>query len=205
MDGNSFTILRIDGSARYEGSVSRQLADELVERLQIEQPSVRLLHRDLSTGLPQVSADWVAANFTPPKQRTPQQRAELAMSDMLIEELQTADEIVMAVPMYNFSVPASVKAWIDLVCRAGMTFRYGANGPEGLLADRPVYLVMATGGVPLGSEVDFASGYLRQVWSFLGITDLRLIAADGLNRNSQAALARAREQISAALTSRAAA
>ena len=202
MNKSDFTILRIDGSARHEGSVSRQLADELVQQLQVEHPGARLLHRDLATGLPLVSADWVAANFTDPAQRTPQQRNELAMSDMLIEELQAADAIVMAVPMYNFSVPASVKLWIDLVCRAGMTFRYTPIGPQGLLADRPVYLVMATGGAPLGSAVDFASGYLRHLWGFLGINDLRLIGADGLNRGAEAALAGAREQMRAAVTNR---
>ena len=200
-----FTILRIDGSARYLDSVTRTLADELVAGLQAAHPGARLLQRDLSAGMPLVSEGWVTANFTAPPDRTREQRHELAFSDTLVEELRAADAIVMAVPMYNFSVPASVKAWIDQVARAGLTFRYNADGPQGLLSDRTVFLVMATGGEPIGSEIDFASGYLRHVFGFLGIRDMRLIAADGLNRDAATALTAAREQVRAAVAARAAA
>jgi FMN-dependent NADH-azoreductase len=199
MHNPDFTILRIDGSARYSDSISRRLAAELTERLLAQHPGGQVLDRDLAPGLPVLSEDWVTANFTAAAARTAAQRAELALSDTLVEELRAADVIVMSVPMYNFSVPAAVKAWVDLVARAGLTFRYTANGPEGLLADRPVWLVMATGGVPLGSAVDFASGYLRHFFAFLGIRDVRVIAADGLNRDAAATLAEARRQIAAAL------
>jgi FMN-dependent NADH-azoreductase len=199
MNRDAFTILRIDGSARYDGSVSRELADETVQHLMAEHPGARVLHRDLGAGLPLIDAAWVAANFTDPAERDAGQRAALALSDTLIDELRAADAVVMAVPMYNFGVPASVKAWVDLVCRARVTFRYTADGPEGLLPDRPVYLLLATGGVPAGSAVDFASGYLRHIWGFLGISDVRLVAADGLNRDATGTMDRAREQLRAAL------
>jgi len=205
MNDTTFTILRIDGSARYADSVSRRLADETVERLRAAHPGARLIHRDLGAGLPAIDEAWVAANFTDPEARTTEHRAALALSDTLVEELRAADVVVMAVPMYNFGVPASVKAWVDLVARARVTFRYTPQGPEGLLRDRPVYILMATGGVRVGSELDFASGYLRHIWGFLGVRDVHVIAADGLNRDGEQALARAREQLDAALAARVAA
>ncbi|MEJ2575359.1 MAG: NAD(P)H-dependent oxidoreductase [Gammaproteobacteria bacterium] len=205
MHNDNFTILRIDGSARYADSASRRLADEAVDRLRAAHPGARLLRRDLGRGLPLLTEAWVAANFTDPEQRSPDQRRELALSDILVEELQAADAVVMAVPMYNFGVPAAVKAWIDLVCRARVTFRYTPNGPQGLLRDRPVYLVMTTGGVPVGGPLDYASEYLRHVWGFLGVRDVHLITADGLNSEAGQALARAREQLRRAIVARAAA
>jgi FMN-dependent NADH-azoreductase len=205
MNQDAFTILRIDGSARYDGSVSRELADEAVDHLLAEHPGARVLHRDLGAGLPLIDEAWVAANFTDPGERDAAQRAALALSDTLIDELRAADAVVMAVPMYNFGVPASVKAWVDLVCRARVTFRYTSDGPEGLLPDRPVYLLMATGGVPAGSAVDFASGYLRHIWGFLGISDVRLVAADGLSRDAAGTMVRAREQLHTVLARPAAA
>ena len=101
--------------------------------------------------------------------------------------MKKADAIVLTVPVYNFSVPSTLKAWIDHVCRAGVTFRYTDKGPEGLLRDRPVYLVMASGGVAFGSAVDFASGYLRQVLRFIGIEDVRLIGAERVAADADAA------------------
>ena len=94
----------------------------------------------------------VFANFTPAGDRTTEQRQVLAPGDALIEQLETADVLVISVPMYNFGPPAALKAWVDLVVRAGRTFQYGETGPEGLLADRPVYVVVSSGGVPLGSS-----------------------------------------------------
>jgi FMN-dependent NADH-azoreductase len=108
------------------------------------------------------------------------------MSDHLLRELDDADVIVITVPLYNFSVPATLKAWIDMVCRAGLSFRYTDNGPVGMLRDRPVYLVIASGGVPLGSAADFASGYLHHIFSFIGITDVRDVFAGGTNLDQSA-------------------
>ncbi|NOK57645.1 MAG: FMN-dependent NADH-azoreductase [Chloroflexi bacterium AL-W] len=125
--------------------------------------------------------------------------ALLATSDELVEELQTSDVLVLSVPIYNFSVPATLKAYIDLVDRAGVTFRYGENGPVGLLKDRKTYVVVTSGGIPLGSDFDDVSGYVRQVLAFLGITDVEFVAADQLARDPEAAVMTARQQIGESL------
>jgi len=181
------SILRIDSSARQADSVSRDLGDEVVRRLQAGSPGASVVSLDLGPGMPHIDHDWVTANLTPAEQRSPQQRERLTASDQAVSALQRADAVVLTVPVYNFSVPSVLKAWIDHVCRAGLTFRYTPNGPQGLLADRPVYLVMASGGVPLGSAVDFASGYLRQVFRFIGIEDVRLVGAERVAADPAAA------------------
>jgi FMN-dependent NADH-azoreductase len=184
-------ILRIDSSARRADSVSREVGDEVVRRLIARSPGARVHRLDLAAGMPHIDEDWVGANFTPADQRSAVQRERLAASDEAVAALAGADAVVLTVPVYNFSVPSVLKAWIDHVCRAGLTFRYTAEGPKGLLADRPVYLVMASGGVPFGSPVDFASGYLRQVFRFLGIEDVRLVGAERVAADAAAARASA--------------
>ena len=145
--------------------------------------------------MPLLDEDWVNANLTDPEQRSAAQHAQLAGSDKLVEELVDADAIVLTVPIYNFSVPAALKAWIDQICRARLTFRYTEQGPQGLLKDRPVYLVMASGGVPLGSPMDFASEYLKQVFAFIGIQDIRLVPAERTSAGAQQARERAIDAI----------
>jgi FMN-dependent NADH-azoreductase len=188
-------LLRIDASARNEGSVTRRLGDELQARWLAANPDAEVAIRDLSEPLPLLDGDWVAANLTDPARRTDGQREALALSDALIAELERADAVLLTVPLYNFSVPAALKAWIDLVCRARETFAYTEQGPRGLLADRPVYIVMATGGVPLGAPVDFASGYLRHVLGFVGLHDVHLIPAERMNLDAAAALKQARAEL----------
>ena len=188
-------ILRIDSSARGNASVSRQLGDELEARLLARHPGAGVTRLDLAGGVPHIDADWVAASFTPAETRDQAQAVRLAGSDAAIAALAAADAVVLTVPIYNFSIPSVLKAWIDHLCRAGVTFRYTADGPVGLLADRPVSLVMATGGVTLGSPADFASGYLRHVLGFIGLHDVRLVAAEGVARDPDAARDRALEQI----------
>ncbi len=199
------TILRIDASARINDSVTRQLADELIERLRAKYGGVHLIHRDLADGIALLDESWVGANFTDASERNQTQQAALALSDTLIGELQDADILVLAVPIYNFGVPAVMKAWADQVARARVTFRYGANGPIGLLADRPTYLVMASGGTQVGGELDFASGWLRHFLGFIGLHDVRLIAADRRMANAEESLSRARGQIDALIALRRAA
>ncbi len=191
----SSTILRVSGSARIQGSITRTLADALVTRLLRHDPAPTLVDRDLSTHLPFVDAGWVNANFTPAEDRSPEQTRALALSDSLVAELQQADVIVLAVPMYNFSIPASVKAWLDLVARVGLTFRYSEHGPEGLLTDKPVYLLMATGGTTVGGPMDFASGYLKHMLGFLGLHDLRVLAMDEVNGQDANSLAAAQTRV----------
>lgn len=188
-------ILRIDASGRQAGSVTRELGAEVVQRLLNQHPNAQVQTRDLSDHLPLLDETWIAANMTAPEDRTPEQHDKLALSDSLVDELRSADVVVVNVPLYNFSVPAAMKAWVDLVCRAGLTFSYTPDGPKGLLADRPVYLVMATGGVPVGSPVDFASGYLKHIFGFLGISDVRIVAADRMVVEPEASLAKARDEI----------
>lgn len=173
-------VLRIDSSARRQGSVTRELADLLVDRLASQAGGIRLVVRDLAEGLPFVNEEWISANFTDPGARSERQREVLAKSDSLVAELTEADVLIIGAPMYNFGIPAALKAWVDMVARARLTFRYGENGPVGLLTGKRAYLVMATGGTPVGSGIDFASGYLRHVLAFMGIMDVEIIAAERL-------------------------
>jgi len=179
-------ILRIDSSACHSQSITRRLGDEVMRRLKRTHPGANLIDRDLSSGIGFLSESWVQANLTNPVERTQAQQEILAGSDLLVRELDSADVIMITAPVYNFSVPAALKAWIDMICRASLTFHYTENGPEGLLKDRPVYLVMASGGVPFGSSADFASGYLRHILGFIGIRDVRPVYAEGTNANVSA-------------------
>ena len=174
---NQKTILSINSSGRYEGSITRQVSEKLIQELKSESPELNLNSRDLATGLPFIDEQWINANFTDPAEREAAQKEKLAFSDSLVEELQTAEKIVIASPVYNFSIPAVLKAWVDLIARARLTFRYTDNGPEGLLKGKKAYLVMASGGVPIGSEMDLATKYLKQVMAFVGITDVTVIDA----------------------------
>lgn len=172
-------ILHINSSGRVDGSVTRDISLQLVRQLQ-QQNEAEKQQRDLAAGLPFIDEQWIGASFTDADQRSTEQQSALALSDELVDELQQASHIVIAAPIYNFSVPAVLKAWIDQVARPGVTFRYTENGPEGLLEGKKAYLVVASGGVPLGSEVDYASNYLRHVMGFLGIDDVTLVNANEL-------------------------
>lgn len=180
-------VLRVDASARIEGSITRQLADQLVDGLAARVSGLAVTRRDLARGLPFVDADWVAANFTDPDARSESQRAKLAGSDALVREAMDADVWVIATPIYNFGVPASLKAWIDQIARARVTFRYTDQGPQGLLLNKKVYILTATGGTEVGSAIDFATPWLKFVLGFLGVTDIEVVAADrGMARGDAA-------------------
>ncbi len=186
------TILHIDASARLQGSVTRNLSDQIVRRL-----NGNVIRRDLARPLPMLTEDWVNANFTPADQRSEAQKEVLTLSDELVQELIRADTIVIGLPIYNFSVPAAFKAWIDLVARAGLTFRYTENGPEGLLTGKRAIIAVASGGVPVGSEADFATSYVRHVLGFIGIADVEIIAADRMAVDPEASLKAAADRIEA--------
>jgi FMN-dependent NADH-azoreductase len=187
----SHTLLHIDASARLDGSVTRQLSAKIVEKL----APGKVIHRDLTDPLPHLNADWLAANWTPEADRDPLQQDTLALSDALIAELKAADTIVIGTPIYNFGVPAALKAWIDLVCRAGETFRYTEEGPIGLLTGKRAVIAIASGGTPVGSEIDFASGYLRHILGFVGITDVQIVSADRVMARGDEAVAEGTAQI----------
>ncbi|WP_264212087.1 FMN-dependent NADH-azoreductase [Leisingera thetidis] len=187
------TVLHIDSSARTEGSVTRDLSARIVRRLGAGQ----VIRRDLAAPLPLLDGAWVGANFTPADQRSEEQKQLLALSDSLVEELKQADTIVIGSPVYNFSVPSTLKAWVDLVARVGMTFQYRETGPVGLLEGKRAIIVMASGGTQAGSDIDFATTYLRHVLGFIGITDVEVVAADAMSIDADGALAKAKGQIEA--------
>lgn len=188
-------ILEISASARGDGSMSRLLTRDLLDALEARHGDVSITRRNVAEGLPFVDADWVVATNTPEEDRTEAQRQTLAFSDELVEELVAADILVIGAPIYNFSVPASLKAWIDLVARVRRTFRYTENGPIGLLEGKKAFVLVPSGGVPVGSPVDFATPYLRHALSFIGITDVHIVGAQGADRGNDQALDNARARI----------
>ncbi len=187
-------LLRIDASARHEGSVSRKLADEVVARLAGQSPERRVVRRELTDGVPLLNPDMLEAFNTPADERTPSQQRAAQASETLMDELRAAEHIVLALPIYNFGVPAAFKAWIDLVARARETFAYTDDGPRGLLPDRPVTIVLTSGGTRVGGELDFVTPWLRHVLGFIGLHDLHFVLADGLMMDPKR-LAQARAQI----------
>jgi len=181
------TLLYISVSPRGDFSLSRQLGNAAVEAWRKRNPGGRVIERDLvKTPLTFVDFDWIAGAFSPPEHRNEKHHKALALSDELVSELIDADEIILATPMYNFAVPAALKAWIDHVVRAGKTFRYDATGkPEGLLAGqkKKVLAVVASGGsYAEGSgmtALDFEVPYLRFIFGYMGIGDVRFVQAGG--------------------------
>lgn len=196
-------ILQINGSARSEGANSTRLADDIVARLRAAKPGATLVLRDLARDpAPLIDEAALAALFTPAEQRTPEQAARVAASDALIAEVQVADAIVLGVPMYNFGISAQLKNWIDAIARAGVTFRYTENGPEGLLKGKTVYVAFARGGRYRDTPADTQTPFLKTVLGFLGMTDVRFVYAEGLNMGEDAArqgFAEAAADIEAAL------
>ncbi len=184
-------ILRIDASARRDGSVTRELADRVIAKL----GSSEVITRDLLDGVPLINEAWVAANFTPEADRTSQQVDLLAYSDQLIREVMDADTLVIGVPIYNFGVPAALKAWVDLVARAGVTFAYTETGPVGLLNNKRAVLTVASGGVASGSEADFAVNYMRHFLAFIGIVNVEVIAADQLMIDAETSMRGAHDAV----------
>jgi len=194
-------ILQINSSARRDASHSTRLAARLVQRLRETEPESKLTVRDLND-VPVLDEDALDALFTPAGQRTSEQAARVALDDTLIAEIQAADVIVLGVPMYNFGVPAPLKNWIDAISRAGVTFRYSEKGPEGLLKGKKVYVALTRGGQYRNTPADTQVPYLKTVFTFLGLTDVQFVYAEGLALGPDAernAIASAHEQIEEAL------
>ena len=192
---SQLNVLLVTASAQQQGSVTRRFAAEMIEQLEVQHGPLHIINRDVSEGLPFIDGEWVGANFTPVDQRSETQHTKLAQSDALVQEVKQADIIVIAAPIYNFSIPASLKAWIDLIARAGLSFRYTPEGPVGLLTGKKAYVVIASGGTQIGSEIDFASGYLRHVLGFIGIDDVSLISAERFNHEDHTAITKIQSQI----------
>jgi len=195
-------ILQVNSSAR-TGAHSTRLANEIVERLRAADPAAELVLRDLTSNPhPVLDEAVLGALFTPADQRTPEQAAAVARNDALIAEVQAADVIVLGSPMYNFSISAQLKNWIDAIARAGTTFRYTANGPEGLLQGKKVYVAATRGGMHRDQPSDGQVPYLRTVLAFLGMKDVEFFYAEGLGMGPDAekkGIAEAQAQIEASL------
>ena len=188
-------ILRIDASARKTGSITRELNDSIVERF-LADGDTSVSVRDLAEeALPQLTESWIGANFTKAEERSPEQKEALALSDDLIEEINAADVLLIGLPIYNFGIPAALKAWVDLVARAGVTFKYSESGPVGLLEGKRAIVTVASGGTAMGSDIDFATGYIRHVLGFIGIKDVVFVAADQMAIDAETTLSAAREAV----------
>lgn len=176
------TLLKINTSLFAEAGQSSRLADHFVETWKQRHPEGRVQVRDLgSHPLPHLNAERVGAFATPAEKRTPEQQVIVAESDALIAELKSADVVVLGLPMYNFGVPSTLKSYFDHIARAGVSFRYTATGPEGLLGDRKIYVVAARGGIYQGLPQDTQTDFVRHFLAFVGIRDVEFIYAEGLN------------------------
>lgn len=183
-------ILQINGSARLNGSNSTRVADAITARLKARHPQASVEVRDLARDPhPVLDEAALGALFTAPEQRSAEQAARVALDDALIAQLKRADVIVLGVPMYNFGVSVQIKSWIDAVVRAGQTFRYTANGPEGLVTGKKVYVGLARGGVYRDTPHDSQVPYLKGVFGLMGMTDVEFIYAEGVNMGPERASA----------------
>lgn len=191
------TILRVDSSIKGEASVSRKLLDRVQARLTAAHPDVTVTTRDLSQGVPQIDGAWIGSVFTPADDRTADQAEIAAYSDSLLAEVRAADVLLIGLPVYNFNVPAQLKSWIDHLARKGETFQYTEAGPEGLLKGKRAIVVLSSDGTKFGSEIDFASGWLRHILGFFGITDVEFVHADQMVFDADATLKAAEAQIEA--------
>ena len=173
-------ILQINSSARSTGSESTRVADSIVARLETANPGASIVRRDLAVNPhPPIDEAALGALFTPAEQRTPEQAARVALDDVLIAEAQAANAIVIGAPMYNFGITVQLKSWFDAIARAGVTFRYTAEGPEGLLKNKKVFVALARGGVHKNGASDSQVPHLTTFLGFLGLTDVTFVYSEG--------------------------
>jgi FMN-dependent NADH-azoreductase len=178
------TLLHIDSSPLGEASVSRHLSSEFVKNWNLANPGGKVIVRDLATtSIAPLDAAWIGAVYTPADALAPAQRELLALSETLIAELQAADEYVLGVPMHNFSVPSTLKLWIDQITRVGKTFSYATGTPVGLLTGKKATILIAAGGsYDAGAALasfNFVEPYLRSLFAFLGVADTTFLTAGG--------------------------
>lgn len=192
-------ILVIESSARQAGSVSRQLTADFIAQWQAAHPQDEVKVRDLAKQpVPHLDETLLGGWMKPAEQQSEAEKAAAARSNQLTDEVLAADVLVLAAPMYNFAIPSTLKAWLDHVLRAGVTFKYTETGPQGLLTGKRAYVLTARGGIYAGSGMDHQEPYLRQALAFIGIHDVQFIHAEGLNMGaefSEKGLAKAREQL----------
>lgn len=188
-------ILHVDSAITGEASVSRKLTSDIVAKLKEAQPQATVVYRDLNGGVAPTNNAWFHAVAAAPEKPSADQQALIDTANTCIQEVQDADVLVIGLPIYNFTITAQLKSWIDQIARAGVTFRYSEAGPEGLLKGKRAIIAYAAAGTPLGSDLDFASGYMRHVLGFLGITDVEFVAADRLALDREAGMNRAQEAL----------
>lgn len=194
------TLLHIKSSIFGDEGKSSQLAATFIEHWKQANPKGRVLVRDLiAEELPHLDSFVVGALMTPEAERSEAQQALVDRSDQFIREIKAADKIIMGVPMYNFSIPTQLKAYFDLLARAGVTFKYTDQGSVGLIEDKPVYLFATRGGLYNESGIDFQIPFVKQFLGFIGLTSVQVIFAEGLNMGAVAAgsLAQAEQQVAA--------
>lgn len=175
-------LLHLDSSILGDASASRQLSRAVVEAWQAAEPAIQITYRDLaSDALSHLSALSLVAGGTPSELRDAAQKHEAELGESTLDEFLAADAIVIGAPMYNFTVPTQLKAWIDRIAVAGKTFRYTENGPEGLAGGKKVVIVSTAGGIHAGQASGQAhEDYLKLVLNFLGVTDIEIVRAEGL-------------------------
>jgi FMN-dependent NADH-azoreductase len=192
-------VLKINSSLYGESGQSSQLATQFIGALREREPDLALVERDLAAEpVPHLDAARFAAFLAKPEQRSAEQQAVAAYSDALIDELREADVVVLGLPMYNFGVPSSLKAYFDHIARAGVTFRYTEKGPEGLLKGKKAYVFATRGGLYAGTAADTQTAYVRDFLRFIGIEDVEFVYAEGLamgDAPKQEALAGAQREI----------
>ncbi|MBV4503013.1 FMN-dependent NADH-azoreductase [Pseudomonas shirazensis] len=175
-------VLIIESSARQQDSVSRQLTRDFIQQWQAAHPGDQINVRDVAANpLPHLDADLLGGWMKPAEQRSMPEQEAFERSNQLTDELLAADVLVMAAPMYNFTIPSTLKAWLDHVLRAGITFKYTPTGPQGLLQGKRAIVLTARGGIHAGAGSDHQEPYLRQAMAFIGIHDVEFIHAEGLN------------------------
>ena len=192
-------VLHVSASVNGENSNSRQIALKLIDRIKAADSSATVIERDTNEAVVSaITGETVGAYYTPAENRSEAQKKGIAASDKMVAEIMDADVLVIGAPMYNFSIPSTLKAWVDLIARVGVTFNYTENGPVGLVEGKKAYIVAATGGVPVNSPADFATPYLKQVLAFIGITDVEVVEASGFGVNAEEAMAKAIANVEAA-------
>lgn len=178
-------ILHVIGSPRGEASFSRKLANTLIDRLQQQHPGSTVTEKNLNReAYEHLQLAHVAAFVTAPEKQDAGQAAISIHSDESVSELMDADIIVISTPMYNFSIPSSLKAWIDHISRSGRTYRFSAQGPEGLVTGKKVYVTIASGGVyseGVMKGYDFIEPYLKSVLAFIGLNDVTFLRVEGVS------------------------
>ena len=196
------TLLQIKASISHDHGLSSRLANNFVAAYRKGHPDTKLVVREVASAepVPHLNGERFGAFIAKPEERTDAQHAVVAYSDALIEELKRADIIVIGLPMYNFGVPSQLKAYFDHIARAGVTFKYTATGPVGLLTGKKVYVFAARGGLYAGSPLDTQTGYVRDFLAFLGMKDVQFVYAEGLAvspESREAGLAKAAAEIAA--------